>query len=254
MPSTPVFLLPYPSSTDAPNGPAQFQALAEAVETALSDIHNGLTFGGAVTVNGNLSTTGTLSVSSTSTLTGNTTVGGTLGVTGAATVASLASTGNVTARGLQTVAFVAGKKWTGVQTDTTRTQGAAEIAVSSANIQNVPVVSGRMYRVKWHIEGHVSGATDGRIEYKAWNGSVGTGTQLGETILFKFPTNNTRMTDLFPEFIWKAASTETIANINLGMRYFDTDVGASCVTRVHPSFFSCYVEDIGLPTAWTGVP
>lgn len=33
MPVTPVYALPYPSLSDAPNGPAQFQALAEAVES-----------------------------------------------------------------------------------------------------------------------------------------------------------------------------------------------------------------------------
>ncbi|GIG69748.1 hypothetical protein [Phytomonospora endophytica] len=36
MGSTPVYALPYPESTDPPNGPAQFRALAEATETALA--------------------------------------------------------------------------------------------------------------------------------------------------------------------------------------------------------------------------
>lgn len=35
MPTTPVYGLPYPSLSDSPNGPAQFQALAQAVETQL---------------------------------------------------------------------------------------------------------------------------------------------------------------------------------------------------------------------------
>ena len=38
MPSTPIYGLPYPSLSDPPNGPAQFQALAEAVETELDRI------------------------------------------------------------------------------------------------------------------------------------------------------------------------------------------------------------------------
>lgn len=38
MPSTPIYGLPYPSLTDPPNGPAQFQALAEAIETELARI------------------------------------------------------------------------------------------------------------------------------------------------------------------------------------------------------------------------
>jgi hypothetical protein len=36
MPTTPIFAFPYPALTDAPNGAAQIQALAEAVETELN--------------------------------------------------------------------------------------------------------------------------------------------------------------------------------------------------------------------------
>jgi hypothetical protein len=43
VPSTPIYGLPYPSLTDPPNGPAQFQALAEAVETELNRIDGVLT-------------------------------------------------------------------------------------------------------------------------------------------------------------------------------------------------------------------
>lgn len=35
MPNSPIAALPYPATTDAPNGPAQFQALAQATETLL---------------------------------------------------------------------------------------------------------------------------------------------------------------------------------------------------------------------------
>jgi hypothetical protein len=35
MPTTPVYAFPYPSLSDSPNGPAQFQALAEAVENKI---------------------------------------------------------------------------------------------------------------------------------------------------------------------------------------------------------------------------
>lgn len=38
MPSTPIYGLPYPSLSDSPNGPEQFQALAEAVEAELDRI------------------------------------------------------------------------------------------------------------------------------------------------------------------------------------------------------------------------
>jgi len=39
---TPIYSLPYPSLTDAPNGPAQIQSLAEEVETELARIDSGL--------------------------------------------------------------------------------------------------------------------------------------------------------------------------------------------------------------------
>lgn len=40
MPSTPIYLLPYPSLSDPPNGAAQIQALAEAVEDELDRIES----------------------------------------------------------------------------------------------------------------------------------------------------------------------------------------------------------------------
>lgn len=42
MPSTPIYGLPYPSLSDPPNGPAQFQALAEAVEAELDRIDDAI--------------------------------------------------------------------------------------------------------------------------------------------------------------------------------------------------------------------
>lgn len=38
MPSTPTYALPYPSLSDAPNGPAQLQSLATATETAIGTL------------------------------------------------------------------------------------------------------------------------------------------------------------------------------------------------------------------------
>jgi hypothetical protein len=43
VPSTPIYGLPYPSLSDPPNGPAQFQALAEAVEAELDRIDDTIT-------------------------------------------------------------------------------------------------------------------------------------------------------------------------------------------------------------------
>jgi len=43
MPVTPIYALPYPALSDPPNGPSQFQALAEEVETELSRIDSSIT-------------------------------------------------------------------------------------------------------------------------------------------------------------------------------------------------------------------
>jgi hypothetical protein len=43
MPTTPIFAFPYPALTDAPNGAAQIQALAEAVETELNNTNADVT-------------------------------------------------------------------------------------------------------------------------------------------------------------------------------------------------------------------
>lgn len=63
MPSTPIYGLPYPSLSDPPNGPAQFQALADAVETELSRIDGVLT---GTPVTQSSSVTATVNTASTS--------------------------------------------------------------------------------------------------------------------------------------------------------------------------------------------
>lgn len=60
MPSTPIYGLPYPSLSDSPNGPAQFQALAEAIETELDRIDDdisGVPITQTATAAGSVSTT-----------------------------------------------------------------------------------------------------------------------------------------------------------------------------------------------------
>lgn len=64
MGTTPSFNFPYPELTDPPHGPDQIQALAEAVEAALTTIISSPTFGGNVGVNGNLAVVGSATVGS----------------------------------------------------------------------------------------------------------------------------------------------------------------------------------------------
>jgi hypothetical protein len=82
VPTTPIFAFPYPALTDAPNGAAQIQALAQAVETSLNTTNSNVTanqvvvnkFSTGVTVTNQQNTSGTTaSAAYTATLTGGTT-------------------------------------------------------------------------------------------------------------------------------------------------------------------------------------
>lgn len=63
MPFTPIYGLPYPSLSDPPNGPAQFQALADAVEAELDRIDDTLS---GVPITQSSSVAATVSTTSTS--------------------------------------------------------------------------------------------------------------------------------------------------------------------------------------------
>jgi hypothetical protein len=82
MPNTPIYGLPYPALTEPPDGPAQFEALAEAVESELARIDGNVSavttvtdkFATVVLVTTTQNTSGTTtSTSFTPTLTGGTT-------------------------------------------------------------------------------------------------------------------------------------------------------------------------------------
>lgn len=56
MPTTPIYGFPYPSLSDPPNGPAQFQALAQAVETQIQRLDS-IPAAVSATVAGDVNTT-----------------------------------------------------------------------------------------------------------------------------------------------------------------------------------------------------
>lgn len=79
MPETPSYSLPFPTPADPSNAPAQFQALAEAVDDALTELAQGAF--GSITVNTNATVGGALEVTGDTTLSGDLLVGDSL-VTG----------------------------------------------------------------------------------------------------------------------------------------------------------------------------
>lgn len=240
MPSTPIFELPYPDPTDSPDGPTQMQALAEAVETAVDDIYAGIPFGGSVSVGGNLSTDGTLTVGGVSTFAGSMTAGdisaGEVDATG-----DVSSDGDVYARGLAVTRLVKGKVHTGALSDTSTTSTTTYQNISGANILNVPVIAGHAYKAEYQVSVTSSVAAD-RIRYTLWNGTVGD-TQCGSIApIVRVEAITTFRVQNF-SFIWQAPSTETIANLNLGMIRFS---GTGTVeTRVEVTSFMGLVYDLG---------
>lgn len=241
MPNTPLFDFPYPDPLDAPDGPAQLQSLAEAVEAALDDIYAGISFGGAVAVGGNLSTDGNLTVS------GSVTIGGSVDageISGTLVESSgdIAAGGDIYSHGTAVTRLVKGKLHTGSLVDTSTTSTTTWQNITSANIQNIPVIAGHAYRADFQVAVS-STVTNDRIRYSLWNGSTSTGSQCGTIIpIVRVEQSGTFRVQSF-SFVWKAENTEIISNLNLYMIRYSGSGEVS--TRIENSSFHGLVYDLG---------
>lgn len=178
-------------------------------------------------------------------------VSGNITATGSVSAASASITGAINSGGLMVSRLVKGKVGTG--TTTTNISTASDTNLGGANVQNVPVVSGRAYRATVSIDYHrLSGSTGAldRIEFKLWNGTVGT-DQLGGTVrhamVGPLSGQNRNVTMVF---IWAASSTTTIANLNLSG--FVSGASTTWVAEVNAAF-SSIVEEIGLASTITNL-
>ncbi len=145
---------------------------------------------------GNLTVTGNLAVSGNETITGVLTVSG----------------NDVTIGGFSVNRLVDGKvvgsaSNTGEIT-TTRT------TIPGANAQNVSVIANRAYRASGMISVYCTVSGD-RFTLELWNGSVG-GTQVGGQVNCRSAGGGTYQSYPF-SFLWKAPTTESIANLNLSV-------------------------------------
>lgn len=135
-----------------------------------------------------------------------------------------------------------GKVGTGT---TTTAIGTTDTNISAANNVNTPVVADRAYLALVQLDyfRSTTGAL-ARMDMKLWNGAVG-GTQLGGTarIPMAGPLSTARRT-LVGIFVWRAASTETIANVNLSLATTDTTVGQNWTAEVNQGF-SFTIHEIG---------
>ncbi|MBF8189130.1 hypothetical protein ITP53_26040 [Nonomuraea sp. K274] len=244
MPNTAIFALAYPDPVDAPDGPTQMQALAESVETALDGIYAGIPFGGDVSVGGNLSTDGSLTVSGTSTL--NNVNAGEVSTTLVESTGDISAGGDVYAHGLAVAYVVKAKVHKGSLVDTNTTSTSSYQNISGANLQSVPVVAGHLYKVEYQFA-ITSSVADDRIRYQILNG----GDQLGShSPIVRIETAST-YTAATISFLWKAATTEVISNLNLAqIRYSGS---GSVSTRVEVASFSAMAWDLGLAGAISNV-
>lgn len=134
--------------------------------------------------------------------------------------------------------YVAGAVHTGSTIDTTATNGGPIEDITGAEITNVPVVSDRAYRVMAWVR-VASSALNTRGRFRIFDGA----TQLGQDRLYRITGATTTFVDVPCEFVWRAASTETISSIQFTAQVFS---GTGDVTvRVEQSNFLMTIEEIG---------
>lgn len=127
-------------------------------------------------------------------------------------------------------------------TDTVNSSVGTEVTVSTANCQNVPQITGHAYRALVMVS--LTGATAGnRARYRLWDGAVGF-VQLGANApIIKVAATTTQFDDILLCFLWRASSTQTISNVNLGMEFFSGTT--SVTTRITTGSYAFTIDDIG---------
>jgi hypothetical protein len=135
---------------------------------------------------------------------------------------------------------VDGKVGTGT---TTTAIGTTDTNISGANGVNVPVIADRAYLAIVQLDyfRSTTGAL-ARMDMKLWNGAVG-GTQLGGTarIPMAGPLSTARRT-LVGVFMWRAASTQTMANLNVSLATTDGTVGQNWTAEVNQGYSISVME------------
>jgi hypothetical protein len=105
-----------------------------------------------------------------------------------------------------------------VGSTTTTSASAVDVNVISANLQNTPVIADRAYIAFFQVGiDCTAGAAGDRTQFKLWNGTVGTGLQVGGAVNKKINTTFNQFETVQLFFIWRALTTEIIANLNLSM-------------------------------------
>lgn len=126
--------------------------------------------------------------------------------------------------------------------------GTSDTNIIAANAVNVPVIADRAYYVVVQLDyfratPSAAGAL-ARLNMKLWNGAVG-GTQLGGTarIPMAGPLSTDRRTAV-GHFVFRAASTTTIANLNVSLATTDTTVGQTWTAEVNQGYM-ILIHEVG---------
>lgn len=132
----------------------------------------------------------------------------------------------------------------GPQTVTGTTIGTTDTNCGACNIVNVYMEDGWMYRAIIHVDMR-NANVGGRLDFKLWDGTVGSGTQLGGT--------NRRWTDNSGAgasnggtvliFMWRQVGTGTSANLNLSAA--KTVVTAAAATVEANAAYVAVIEKMG---------
>lgn len=128
---------------------------------------------------------------------------------------------------------------TGGPVDTT-SASTTQVAVSSANAINVPVVANHVYIALVQIRVTSTIAAD-RAEYTLWDGTVGSSNQLGGNVLKKINPTTGQQEDVMMMFSWLQGSTTTLSNVNLAVARF-TGTG-TITTRVDNKSYQLVIID-----------
>lgn len=131
----------------------------------------------------------------------------------------------------------------GPQTATTTAVGTTVTSIAAANVVNAYLVGGYAYRATVHVDYRNNNA-GGRLDWTLWDGTVGTGVQLGGTNRrWSNATTATNFEGTVLIFLWRQSGTGVSANLNLGCL---KSVVTAAVAEVQANAaYSIIIEQIG---------
>lgn len=123
---------------------------------------------------------------------------------------------------------------------TTTSASTTDVAVTSANAVNTPLLVDRAYIAFIKVALHSTVAAD-RAQFKLWNGGVGVGTAVGAANI-KCNATASQFETVDFTVLWRAAFTEIVANMNLSVNRLS---GTGTVNVLVDQNYSMVIMEIG---------